>query len=438
MFLKNLFKGHLIKRLIKNSAILLSGNLLASLFGLISIALTARALGPETFGIIVLINTYVKIIDKLVNFQSWRALIKFGTDALEKNDHDDFIGLIKFGFIVDVSSAILGTSIGVLGVYFVGLWKEWDNGLIIIAALYCLIIMFRLSGTPTAILRIFDKFKIFAVRSVVAAILKVVCVATAFLLGKGFVVFIAIWAFVDIFGQLLLLHAGWQELKRQKITGISGHNIKKTNQKYPEFLKYIWATNIDSSISIGRELDVFIIGSVLSLEAVGLYKIAQQIGSVFMRVIDPMYAAIYPELSKLIASGNVMEFVRLMKRSSIILGFIMLLPFCVFIIWGDQLIILFFGVKYHYTYLPAIYFISAMIVWAFAQPLAPGILSLGKPQVNLIIHLVTTIIYIFLLYFLTKYFNITGAGIAYLLFYIIWSISMFVALFLIIRAFPKN
>ena len=72
--------NELLKRLFKNSSILFSGNLWVSILGLASFALTAKALGTEQFGLLVLVTTYVLLIDKLVNFQAWRALIKFGSD----------------------------------------------------------------------------------------------------------------------------------------------------------------------------------------------------------------------------------------------------------------------------------------------------------------------------------------------------------------------
>ncbi len=89
------FKDEGFRLLFKNAGTLLSGNMIAWILGLITFAITARILGPTQFGIFVLITTYVTIVDKILNFQSWQALIKYGAEVLEKKNNDSFksIGL---------------------------------------------------------------------------------------------------------------------------------------------------------------------------------------------------------------------------------------------------------------------------------------------------------------------------------------------------------
>ena len=89
------FKEDSFRLLFKNAGTLLSGNMIAWILGLITFAITARILGPTQFGIFVLITTYVTIVDKILNFQSWQALIKYGAEVLEKKNNDSFksIGL---------------------------------------------------------------------------------------------------------------------------------------------------------------------------------------------------------------------------------------------------------------------------------------------------------------------------------------------------------
>ncbi|MGH6915911.1 MAG: lipopolysaccharide biosynthesis protein, partial [Geminicoccales bacterium] len=74
----------IIRRLLKNLTYLFSGNLAASVLSLAALALTARALGPAQFGILVLIEAYIRLIDRLVRIEPWQALIKYGAEALEQ------------------------------------------------------------------------------------------------------------------------------------------------------------------------------------------------------------------------------------------------------------------------------------------------------------------------------------------------------------------
>src|SRR3546814_15283587 len=57
-----------------NIAHLMSGNLASGLISLAAIALTARALGPASYGILALAIAYVRVVERLVTFQSWQPL----------------------------------------------------------------------------------------------------------------------------------------------------------------------------------------------------------------------------------------------------------------------------------------------------------------------------------------------------------------------------
>ena len=111
------FRDSVFRRLWQNAAVLLSGNLVSVLFDFVSLVVTARALGPTWFGVFVLIQTYVLVVDNLVNFQSWQAVIKYGADTLDEGDPDHFKSLIKFGTILDIASAIIATVIAIACIF---------------------------------------------------------------------------------------------------------------------------------------------------------------------------------------------------------------------------------------------------------------------------------------------------------------------------------
>ena len=84
---------------------MLSGHLTAAALGLIALALTARALGPEQLGLLALIEAYARVVDRFIRVEPWQALIKYGADALEGDRPEDFRSLLKFGVLVDIGGA---------------------------------------------------------------------------------------------------------------------------------------------------------------------------------------------------------------------------------------------------------------------------------------------------------------------------------------------
>ena len=163
-FLKNTFASETFKRLFKNTGLLISGDTVSAVLGVLTFAITARALGVEKLGMLVLIDAYVRIVDKLVNFQSWQFMIKYGSDALTAKDHSGFKALVKLGTIVDSFTALIGCAVSVALAGLVARWQNWSPEMIRLAVIYSLIVIFDIAGVPTGILRIFDKFKSFSIQ----------------------------------------------------------------------------------------------------------------------------------------------------------------------------------------------------------------------------------------------------------------------------------
>lgn len=417
----------LLRHLFQNAAMLFSGNMVASLLGLASLAMTARALGVAQFGILVLITTYVTILGGLVTFQSWQAIIKYGADALEQKREQDFKSLIKFGFMLDGATVILGAAIAASAAWFVGQWRGWEEQLVLMAAIYSFTILFHISGTPTGILRLFDKFKKVAYQNVIAASIKLVGVTIAFTTGAGLWAFLLVWAVVDILGKLVLIYFAYEELVHQKFRGIMQSSVKNISQRFNGIWGFVWTTNVNSSIRMtSRELDVMIIAAMLGPTAVGLYKIAKQFASVIQKTIDPLYQSIFPELAKLFSKGAIKEFVRFGVRASVLAGLIALGSWFVFYFFGDYIINITVGSSYSDSMGVMLWYMLAIVVAAAAFPLQPAMLSMGRPHTTFWVHIISTIVYFTVLLILLPSIGLTGAGVAYLIYYILWSLAMLV------------
>jgi len=423
----------LLRRLFKNAGVLFSGNIVSSLLNLGSLALTARALGVENFGILTLITTYILIVDRLVNFQTWQAIIKYGADVLEQKRETDFRSLVKFGFFLDCSTASLGTVIAASAAWFVGQWRGWDQQLVIMAAIYSATILFHIQGTPMAILRLFDKFNKVAYQHVIAAAIKLTGVTIAFFAGAGLWAFLLVWAVVDILGKLLLVYFAYNELVVQRFYDFMQGSARNMSSKFTGIWGFVWTTNLNSSIRMAsREIDVMLIAAVLGTSAVGLYKVAKQFTLVIQKTIDPLYQSIFPELARLFSRDKVKEFMRFSLRSSIIAGGFSFSIWLGFFIFGKYAILLTVGPEYIGALGVMLWYMLAIVVAAAAFPLQPAMLSMGLPHTTFWVHLGSTIIYFTALFLLLHNIGLIGAGAAYLIYYISWSLAMLIIEALII------
>jgi O-antigen/teichoic acid export membrane protein len=137
-------------RVLKHAGVLLSGNAAASLLGLLSLLVAARHLGAQQFGTLVLIQTYALVIDRLINFQSWQAFIKYGSDAEAAGDMRMLHVLLKRLTLLDVASAFVGTAVALAGLGIASRLLGWSSGTAAIAVLFSLGILFNVSGVPTS------------------------------------------------------------------------------------------------------------------------------------------------------------------------------------------------------------------------------------------------------------------------------------------------
>ena len=413
------------RQLFKNAGTLFSGNMVAWILGIVTFAITTRILGPTQFGILVLITTYVSIVDKLLNFQSWQALIKYGSEALVRKSDDDFKGIVKFCTLLDAATAILGTVVAAVAVSWVGQWQGWESKTVWMAALYSFTILFNISGTPTGVLRLFNQFGLFSVLNIISAAIKFIGIVILLFIGADLLSVLLLWMVTTIIAELLLLGLGWRELRIRGFNGFYKVSMGDISTRHPGVLGFILTTNLNSSIRMtSREIDTMIVGCTVGVEGAGLLKIAKQIAAVPAMLSDPLYQAIYPDLSKLWAGGNIKRFKQLVVRSGLVAGGAATIIWLGVILFGPLFIKLVFGAEYVAAQPVLVWYMLAMVIAIYGFPLHPAMLSMGRPKTTCWIHLLSTIAYFPLLFVFIKWMDLVGAGIAYICYYLLWSFIM--------------
>jgi O-antigen/teichoic acid export membrane protein len=422
--LKSILKDVIMKRMFKNASVLFSGSTIAGLMSLVSISLAARTLGAEKLGVFAMIQSFVIIIDRLMNFQCWQATIKFGADFLKQDKKENFKSLAKFCTILDFATAIVGTVLAVIIIYFFSNWKGWQQQTIYTGLVFSFWILFNLNGTATGLLRLFNKFKFIAAAKITASALRLILIIFAYLFSGGLIVFAAIWVFSIMIESALLLGGGWREVKKK-----TGDNFLKAKlnitAKDKNIWKFVLSTNLNQSVRLAsRELDVLIIGATLGAAATGIYKIARQFAMILTQLTEPIYQAIYPEMSHLAAEKRFTELKHIAAKTAITTGSASLFVWFVFVFFGKWILSITVGAEYVHAWATMVVFMFAFVIWGFAFCLPAGLLALGRATVCLIVLIIVQLIFVPALYLLLKNIGIVGAGVAQIIFYAAYSILM--------------
>jgi O-antigen/teichoic acid export membrane protein len=428
------FQDSIFRQLFKNASILFSGNVITAIIGLVSMSLTGRALGPELVGALFLIQAYVLFVNALVNFQAWQGLIKYGAEALKNKRSDDFKALMKFGFLLDIGSAVAGTVIAIGAVYWVSQWFGWSQEFVRMVYVYSFIILFYIHGTPTAILRLFNKFKFFAIQAVMAAALKLVGVVAVFLMDGGLWEFLLVWLIPDIVGYLLVLGVAWRELFKQGYGNVFSASLKNITKKFKGIWRFMWVTNFTHSAKwAGQEIDVLMVGAFAGLEATGIYKVAKYFAKAMAQVVEPLDQSIYPDLARLWVEGKVDKFKSVIMRLGAISGAVGVAAWLGMVAFGKIFIDLTVGVDFQGAYLPLVIYMAPFILVMVGAAFRPALLSMGKADSILYIQLSSYAVYFIGLPFLLQQLNVTGAALAQVIFHLVWFAMMHASIFRLIK-----
>ncbi len=166
--------------------------------------------------------------------------------------------------------------------------------------------------------------------------------------------------------------------------------------------------------------DVVILGLFVNMQSIGLYKMGKQLATYVSRLSNPIYSAIYPELANLYHErGNeyIPKFVGSITRWMVLAMFISI---TLLISISGTLVPLIFGQEY-IPALPIFYVIMFMHIW-LVLIWAPGLmLTLGKARQLMSINLTSAAVMIVSLFVLTPTWGTTGAAIALVTNYWVWS-----------------
>ena len=419
-----------MKKMMKNAGILLTGSAVSSLLYFVAITVAARTLGADQFGVMVLITTYSVIVGRVATFQSWQAVIKYGASEKDKEQKDDFAQLIKFGFLVDVGSAIFGAAAAAAGILAFLRGPLEERNLLEAALFYNLVLLFNFTGVFIGVLRLYDRFTVFAYQNIISAGIKLGGVIALGFFPAGIKEYILLWTGSEMAGSAFLIIRGWKELKKHNLHRFWKASIRGTSARNAGLTSFLFTTNIHATVkTFVKEMDLVLLGVLIGPAAVGIFKIVKQLSGLLNRFSDPLYQAIYPELASCWDQKNPNLFREMILRPVCGIAIPVLSVWIGFYFCGEWVLGTFLSPEYVSAYTPALIYMLAVVISILSFPFHPAMLAMGLPEKSFLILLLSTGLYTILLLMLTGILGITGTALSYLGFYLIWAVLMSRAIF---------
>lgn len=302
---------------------LLTGNLFGSIIGMLAFVVTARALGPADYGILALTYSYTRAIERLVGFQSWQPLIKYGAELQGPEHIDDYRSLLRFGLVVDMSAAVMAYLVAIgLALLFgplIGIGEDALQQVLI----YATVLLFGINGLPTAVIRLAGRFRLVAYGSLVGGLVRLALCAAGLLVGAGLLYFVVIWAVTQIIGAIILLAIAFRELHRQGVHRLWSAPLRGVTARFKGLWSFTIGSNVELTLrSSANELDTLMVGMLTDPAAAGLYHIAKRMGRLVLQLGVQVQAVLYPDVARLWAQRALAEF-----RSTVLQMEILLIAF---------------------------------------------------------------------------------------------------------------
>lgn len=412
-------------RRLVNIAHLLTGSFAGSLLGLIAFALCARSLGVAEYGQLALMLAYTRVIERIASFQSWQPIIKYGAGLSTAEQREDLRKLLKFGLLMDMSSALCAWLIAISGAYLAAPYLGWTEDSVHVLVLFSTVLLFQIPSMPTAVQRLAGRFSLLAYGQLGTALLRVALCFVGLMNDAGLGYFAFVWACTQILGNMTLLGFALRTLRRQGVRNILGAPLAGLRQKFPGIWGFAWSSNLSLTIqSSSQELDTLLVSLLTDPASAGLYHISKRIGRMAQQVGGLVQSVIYPDVSRLWAAGKIKEFKRLVLQVELLLLTAGVAAVVFMAVSVDRLLLWTAGPQF----LPAA---NLVVVQMFAVALAlsgsaarVALLAMGRPRDVLVVVVTATVIFQVTAVLLLPQIGPMGANIAHIVMGTVWMIGL--------------
>lgn len=404
-------KDRIGSRIARNVGWLAGARGFTGLLSIFYLAFASRALGPRDFGTFALVLTYGQLVANLVQFQSWKGVIRFGAIHLRKERPARLARLFGFTATLDAFGIVVGSIVAAVGVPLVSNILHWSADQQVLASIFAVALLFGTGGTPSGILRLFGRFDLLAFTEGIGPTIRLFGAMAAWLTDSGIAVFLAIWAGAAIaqsVGQwlaTLILH-------QTKLTfGIRAFRIAIGENH--RLWRFMILTNVSSSMSLfWMQLGTLAVGAVAGPVQAGGFRMAHRLSKGIANPIELVTRALYPEFARLVADNNFRILGRLLIRITCVASALAAVTVGIVAVGGKWILGSIAGPQFEFAYLFLTLLSVSTAIDLASFALEPYHIAQGRAGRILRIRLIGAVAYLGILALLLPRIGARGAAIA--------------------------
>jgi O-antigen/teichoic acid export membrane protein len=414
---------------------LLTGGVAGAVIAIPTLALTARALGGENYGALAMIVSYVAFIKRFADFQIWQPIIHYGASLDTKTDRPKYLTLLKYGLAVDLTASFVGWLVGMGGVIVALPLFGLDERILPGMLLYASVLLFNISGTPIAILRLGGRIGTIAYNQLAVSVVKLALCAAAFVAQAGLLVFLAIWALTEVLGVLLMTALAYRELRRRDLHRLDKGNLQDARASFPGIVRFSFSANVSSSLWASiQQLDTVLVGYFVDTASAGLYFLAKRIARVAQQLGQHVQTVVYPDLARLWTSGDRRTFNLVVAQTEALLAAFGLVMIIGTFMFGSDAIGLLAGDEFRRAGNYLTIQMGAVTLILCGSVMRSSLLSMGRADVVLAAAMTATCAFYLAAVMLLPLMGAMGANVAHIIASLIWLLIQVAMLLRLSRA----
>jgi len=388
-----------MKNIINNFKKAFVSSWIVSINSFLCMMMMARLLVPDKLGEIAVCVATASIINKLLNLQTWQALINM---LGNENNRADNIATALF---VDLLTTLL--SILVFWVYgWIFSESPWEIFWVIF------LIAFRPWGVFYGVLRYADRFDLILYGNAISSFLRLIIVFIGFHFSFGKEYFLFTYSAEVVVLFILLFYFTKRECLQ--LYGVNLNcNVFRTHTSITYFLKFSVYSNLSSGVrGVSTDGVVLAVDLFLGSASVAYLKIMQQIVLIFEKLVSPVSKVIYPEYSKMIDAGNIFLISQVDRKINFLLAVFSAISIILFYFIGEFLIHIFFGEQYAMVRDPAFLYLTGTCLKLLTITVAPIYWSCGKVKESFLLELFATSAQMFVLIIMIDEYQLFSVGMS--------------------------
>jgi O-antigen/teichoic acid export membrane protein len=401
-----------VGRIYGNLARLLSGKAAGGLLTLAYMAIAARDLGPVSYGVLILVHTYVMTVGGIVEFPGWHAVVRYGAQALALSDRPRLTRLLVFAGLVELGFGVLAVGVAAMLAPVVGPRLGWSREALDFAAPYSLAVLASIRATPAGYLQLTGRFDLLGLHNITAPIVRLAGAAIAAASGAGLRGYLVAWLVAALAEWAVMWALGLIAARRH----LSGDHLAPgltTRRENPGLLRFMLGANADVTISeLAGRIAPLAVGWWLGPAAAGLYAVAQRATAVIAQPAQILGQAAYAELAHLVASGERGARLRGLLARAVGIALAAAVPVCLAVaLFGGSLARLLAGPAFAAAGAVMLWLALARTLLLAAPPMSAALTALGRPGLSVRANLVSGVGLLILLPPLLDWRGLTGAGV---------------------------